>query len=325
MKITRIEYRTVSVPFVSAIREHWGLEYPSTLIWFHTDEGITGLGECSAYHSNIADQAQENAARYVGRRVWDLDIGEEPLPFQCALYDIVGQALGVPVYRLIGRQFRKRVELAYWSPPMPPEVTAAEAERAARAGFKVHKLKARPSTIVKTAELIAKTCGPDFKIRVDPNTLFGNLPTSVRLGRELLGYNVEVYEDPMPFDDLSWYRQLRAKVEPPVARHLGSGRQVFLNMHAEAVDAINCGGSPANIRRSAAMAEAGGLPVWLQMCAFGSCVATTFAAHVASTIPNCTMAIDESHGDMKAVHDIKDGKTPAYAHRYGHKDIICGH
>ena len=53
------------------------------------------------------------------------------------------------------------------------------------------------------------------------------------------------------------------------------------------------------------MAEAGGLPVWLQMCAFGSCVATTFAAHVASTIPNCTMAIDEM--PHIRIDDLSDG------------------
>ncbi len=293
MKITDIEYRTVLVPFVPAIQEHWGLDYPTTFVWVRTDEGITGLGESSAFHSNVADQAEENADRYVGKRLWDLDIGEEPFPFQCAFYDIAGQALGVPIFRLLGPQCRERVELAYWSPPMPPETTAAEAERAARAGFKVHKLKARSATIVETAELITKACGPDFKIRVDPNTQFGDLATSVRLARQLLPYNIEVYEDPMPFDDLSWYRQFRAKAEPPVARHLGSSREVFLNMHAEAVDAVNCGGSPANIRRNAALAAAGGLPVWLQMCAFGTCVATTFVAHVASTIPNCTMALDE--------------------------------
>jgi L-alanine-DL-glutamate epimerase-like enolase superfamily enzyme len=42
-----------------------------------------------------------------------------------------------------------------------------------------------------------------------------------------------------------------------------------------------------------AVAEAGGLPIWVQMFAFGSCVASTFAAYMACTLPNCTMPIDE--------------------------------
>ena len=45
MKITNIEYCTVSIPFIPAIQEHSGMVYPTTLIWVHTDEGITGLGE----------------------------------------------------------------------------------------------------------------------------------------------------------------------------------------------------------------------------------------------------------------------------------------
>ena len=293
MKITSIEYRTISVPFVPAMQEHWGFEYPTTLLWVHTDEGITGLGESNSLQSNISDQADEIAARYVGKNIWDLDLAEESFAFQCAFYDIAGQALGVPAHHLIGPKCRDRVEVAYWSPPMPAEVTIGEAERAAKAGFKVHKLKARAWDIVEIAKGITKACGPDFKIRVDPNTQFGDLPTGVRLARELLPYNVEVYEDPIRFEDLSWYRQLRAKAEPPVARHLGSAREIFLNMHAEAVDAINTGGNVATVRKNAAVAEAGGLPIWVQLFAFGSCVASTFAAHIACTIPNCTMAADE--------------------------------
>jgi len=64
-------------------------------------------------------------------------------------------------------------------------------------------------------------------------------------------------------------------------------------MREEAVDAVNMGGNVAGIRKNAAVAEAGGLPIWVQIFAFGSCVASTFAAHVACTLPNCTMPIDE--------------------------------
>jgi L-alanine-DL-glutamate epimerase-like enolase superfamily enzyme len=283
----------VSVPFVPAIQEHWGVDYPTTLIWVHTDAGLVGLGESNSLQSNVTDQAEALAARYVGRRLQDLDLPAEPFAFQCAFYDLAGQALGVPVHRLLGQKRRDRVELAYWSPPMPAEVTAAEAERAASLGFRVHKLKARSWNIVETARLITAAAGPDLAIRVDPNTQFGDLPTAVRLARELLPYHVECYEDPIRFEDRSWYRQLRAKAEPPVARHLGSARDVFLNLHAEAVDAVNTGGNVATVLRNAAVAEAGGIPVWLQMFAFGSGVATTFVAHVACTIPNCTMPIDE--------------------------------
>lgn len=293
MKITDIEYRTISIPFVPAIQEHWNIDYPTTLIWVHTDEGLTGLGESSSLQGNITDQADAIAERYVGRNFWDIDLASESFAFQCAFYDLAGQALGVPAHKLIGEKYRDSVELAYWSPPMPAEATAAEAERAANMGFRVHKLKARQANIVETARLITAACGPDFEIRVDPNTEFGDLETGLRLARELRPYNIEVYEDPIRFEDLSWYRQLREEVDVPVARHLGAPQGILENIRADAVDAVNMGGNVAGLRKSAAVAESADLPIWVQLFAFGSCVASTFAAHIACTVPNCTMPIDE--------------------------------
>ena len=222
MKITGFEYRTISIPFIPAIQEHSGMEYPTTLVWVHTDEGLTGLGESNSLNSDITDQAAQIAEKYVGKNLWDIDLASESFVFQCAFYDLAGQALGVPAHKLIGEKYRDSVELAYWSPPMPAEATAAEAERAANFGFRVHKLKARKANIVETARLIKEACGPDFEIRVDPNTEFGDLETGLRLAEELRPYNIEVYEDPIRFEDLSWYRQMREQVEVPVARHLGA-------------------------------------------------------------------------------------------------------
>ena len=82
-------------------------------------------------------------------------------------------------------------------------------------------------------------------------------------------------------------------MEVPIARHLGSPQDIYRNMREEAVDAINTGGNGAGIRKNAAVAEADGLPVWLQLFAFGSCVASNFVVHVVCTFPNCTMPIDK--------------------------------
>ena len=96
MKITGFEYRTVSIPFLPAIQEHSGMEYPTTLVWVHTDEGLTGLGESNSLHSDITDQADSIAERYVGKNLWDIDLSSESFTFQSAFYDLAGQALGVP-------------------------------------------------------------------------------------------------------------------------------------------------------------------------------------------------------------------------------------
>lgn len=301
IKITDLEFKTVSVPFLPSLVENWPREefyqfrmtepeYPMTMVWVHTDQGITGVGESMP----IDDQRREAMkAAYVGKRLWQIDLANESTTMQCALYDVAGQALGVPVHKLLGTKCRDRVELAYWSPPMTPRATVEEAERAAHQGFRVHKLKARSFSIVEIAELVSKSCGSDFSLRVDPNAEFGDVPTAARLARELLGYNIEVYEDPIRFDDPSWYRQLRAKCEPPVARHFGAARDVLRFAKAEGIDAINTGGNVKVVRDNATIAEAAGIPIWIQVFAFGSCVGTTLMAHLAATIPNCTMPLDE--------------------------------
>ena len=294
MKIIGFEFRTVSIPFLPAIQEYFGQEYPTTLVWVHTDEGITGLGESNSSHgSNITDSEDSLIERYVGKSIWDIDLSSEGFTLQSAFYDIAGQALGVPAYKLIGPKYRDSVELAYWSPAMPVENTVAEAKRAADLGFRVHKLKARSATIVETARLVKEECGPDFEIRVDPNTEFGDLETGIRLANELIPYNIEVYEDPIKFEDLSWYKELRKHTDVPVARHIGSASEILENIRADAVDAMNTFGNVTGLRRSAAVCEAADIPIWVQVFAFGCCVASTFAAHMVCTIPNCTMPIDE--------------------------------
>jgi L-alanine-DL-glutamate epimerase-like enolase superfamily enzyme len=294
MKITQLEFRTVCVPFTSAIQEFWGWTYPTTLIWVHTDAGITGIGESNSLRSNITDRKEELEKAYVGKDVYTLDVEQESFDIQCALYDIMGQALGVPVHKLIGKKVRDTVELAFWSPPMPPAEMAKEAERARGMGFRVHKIKAhRPRDTKEIVQRITDVCGSEFLLRLDPNTQFHDLPAALRIARSLEGYNIEVYEDPFLFEDMSDYRQFRAKIDVPVARHLGSPREAFLWLKGEAMDMFNCGGNVAGMKTFDALARAAGVPMWGQMFAFGSCIASMFAVHIAATLPACTMALDE--------------------------------
>ncbi len=294
MRITGFEFRTVGIPFIERIEKYRGWDYPTTLIWVHTDEGITGIGESNSLDSNVSDRAEELEQKYVGKDIHHLDVAEEPFYIQCALYDILGQAHGVPIHKLIGPKARDQVELAYWSPPMPPEEMARESERARELGFRVHKVKGhRPDDIFDICRLIDSAVGHEIAIRMDPNTFWGNYSNAVRIASRLEPYNVEVYEDPFPFDDPSQYRQFRGKVTKPVARHLGSERQIFLFLKNEAMDCFNGGGNVGAMKRFDAIARGAGVPMWGQMFAFGSCAASMFAVHIAATLPACSMALDE--------------------------------
>jgi L-alanine-DL-glutamate epimerase-like enolase superfamily enzyme len=294
MKIIGFEFHTVSVPFIPRIEEYWGWDYPTTLIKVFTEEGITGLGESNSLYSNIDARAEELTANYVGKRIEDLNIASEPFDLQCAFYDIMGQALGVPVWKLIGTKYRDEVELVYWTPPMPPEEMARESEDAVKKGFRTHKVKGhRPWDIIPICKLIDEAVGDKLKIRMDPNTQWRDYANAVRIASKLEQYNIEVYEDPFQVGDPAQYREFRAKVTPPVARHLGSPRDVFVWLKNEAMDCFNTGGNVAHMRLMDGIAQGAGCPFWIQVFAFGSCVASTFAVHLAATLQNCTMGLDE--------------------------------
>ena len=244
MKITNIELIEVDVPYIAPIRNVGHADWEHTIARVHTDEGLIGLGEiwqpCRA--------VQPQADGLIGKDPLGMALERASEPWQCALYDIVAQAKGVPVWRLMGDKVRDEVPVAYWSPHLPPEETAREAERAAALGFTVHKLKAHPADIVRQAELIAEaTAGVDYAIRVDPNCGFKYPTTAVRLARELTPYNIECFEDPVEkiAVNYAWYSLLRHKTDIPQALHLLDPYAVLCAVKADAVDCFNLSGNVA--------------------------------------------------------------------------------
>ena len=285
MKITRIELIEVDVPYIAPIRNVGHSDWEHTIVKVHTDEGLTGLGEiwqpCEAVRPGVE--------ALVGSDPLAMDLESAAEPWQCALYDIAAQARGVPVWRLMGDQVRQRVPAAYWSCHLEPEETAREAEKAAALGFRVHKLKARSDDIVRQAEcMTAATAGVEYAIRVDPNCGFRDVPTSVRLARELGPYDIDCFEDPVEKVNVNhaWYCLLRYKTDIPQALHLIEPYDVLRAVKAEAVDRFNLSGNVAAVKRSAAIAGVAGCPVWLQMGGLCLGIQTAFSIHLQATLTN---------------------------------------
>ena len=177
---------------------------------------------------------------------------------------------------------------------MEPHETAAEAEVGQRLGFKNHKLKARSWNIVETARQMKEATGPEYTIGVDPNTQFALLPTAARLADELEAVGtVAVFEDPMLKNNLEWYRMLREKTHIPIALHLGAPTSVLAALKAECIDYVNLGGSAAQVRKAAALAEAADVPCWIQMGGLCTGILAAYSVHLQATLPNATLPCDE--------------------------------
>lgn len=302
MKITAIDCVKVFVPWQPSLQDamrRWRAASGTTpeeedayvLVEAHTDVGIIGIGE----GGRSVEQTKAQAERFLGKNPLEMDPLTHGRPWAHVLFDIIGQALECPVYRLLGGKHRDKVPVAYWSPYLPPAETAKHAEEGASRGFKVHKIKARPWDAAAQVKAIAAAAGPDYAIRIDPNQTFAHPSTVVRIDREVEGYNVECFEDPVDKTRLEWWALLRQKCRVPLALHSSNPMAILNAARHLAIDYVNVGGSPLGILRAAAVAEAAGCPVWLQTEGHCLDIQAAFDAHVGAAIPNATLPYDTLH------------------------------
>ena len=290
MKITQVDLYEVEIPPIPPIAKYFPKIYDTTLCRVQTDEGLEGWGE----HQGKRSTHESTAASYVGQDPLALDPFAQPDVFTCALLDITGQACGLPLHRFFGEKVRDKVPVSYWSCHMEPHETAAQAEVGASLGFTNHKLKARSWDIVETVRLMKEAAGPDYTVGVDPNTEFKLPPVAARLAEELEPFGTVVnFEDPVLKTNLDWYRLLRQKTHIPLALHLGGSDLVLKALKAECIDYVNLGGPAAQVRKSAALAEAADVPCWVQMGGLCLGVLAAYSVQLQSTLANATLPCDE--------------------------------
>jgi L-alanine-DL-glutamate epimerase-like enolase superfamily enzyme len=297
MRITHIETMQVVVPYIPAIRKYRPNEEATRgsilLIRVETDEGIVGWGE--GLRGQNVDKLVPD---WIGRNPFDLVLADLEQPFHTAMYDIVGKALNVPAYRLMGGKYRDKVPVGYWSCYMSPEDTAREAEVGAKLGFTTHKLKARPHDIVQQVDLISRAAGPNYSVLVDPNFTFESLPATLKIARQLEQYNILCFEDPFPWaNNIAQYRLFRQRTDIPLAPHASRLRSdipgdVLNAVREDAADLFNVSGTVASIQKASAIAETAGLPVWHQ--AYGLClgIGGALSVHIGAAVPNATVPGD---------------------------------
>jgi muconate cycloisomerase len=272
---------------------------PKIILKIHTDAGLVGLGETGRGE----DQAGvgRNAEFLKGKNVFDCNLTRLDLPrragytgFEMALYDLVGKALGWPVYKLLGGLAQRKVLVGYWCGRRTPEGMRRVAERAVAGGFTSIKMKAaQGDPVVQAVEVIQKV-SPALKVVVDPNARYRSfqdfLPVGLALDR--IG-NMLVFEDPFNKNDYAGYRELRRQVKTHVALHLGDPRAMIRAIREQACSVFNTGGNPGmgSFVSNCYLAEAAGIPVWHGS---GNDLGIVDAAylHSCAAAPNCTLPSD---------------------------------
>src|SRR5262245_56262282 len=152
MKITDARITVVGAPW----RE-------LTFLELSTDTGLTGVSEVRMVNKTetLVACIRELAPRYVigsdpfdvERLTWNIQRAEYGRPgevaqsalaaFDVACWDLMGQSLGVPVWKLLGGKFRERVAAyanGWYQAERDPEKIASLANRVVARGYRALKL-----------------------------------------------------------------------------------------------------------------------------------------------------------------------------------------
>jgi muconate cycloisomerase len=187
---------------------------------------------------------------------------------EMACVDLASRAMGVPLYTYLGGAVQERVEFNGWIGMLPPDEAAAEATRWLKAGFRSAKIKVG-SGVEADCERVAAVraaVGGAMKLRIDANMQY-DADTSLRLCRMVKQYDLQLFEQPVPKDDLAGMARVRREGGIPVMadESVYDHASLLAVIRASAADYVKFGikqvGGVLRAARMLATAEAAGLPV----------------------------------------------------------------
>ncbi len=296
MKITDIRTYALSAAVNTAFyyAEGWVTRRNSLIVEVSTDDGVTGYGEAMCHGPQPPEMARavvETICRplLLGQDPRDVEVlwdrmyaatqpyGRQGLPINAisgvdvALWDCMGKAFGLPVYKLLGGAFRtclrpyatgffRREGGVY------PEESVEEALRYTADGFTSIKLKIGygPADDARVIRAIRAAVGPDVEIMVDANSAY-TAGSARRLLPVLEECDVAWFEEPLPPDDMEGYRSLKGSVPIAMGECLFAPNGFLPWIEARAADVLQpdiCfSGGFTGCRRILAMARAANLRV----------------------------------------------------------------
>jgi o-succinylbenzoate synthase len=263
MRITAVEAIQVDIPFRQPFVVWRGSvdEKRHVLVRVTTDTGLTGWGEAAPflyYAPETAADAASMVTDFMAREV----IGKDPrdvraiyehfgmldghefakCAIETALWDIVGQAAGLPLYRLLGGAVRPSVPLVTVLHVGEPDEMAREAREWVGKGFRRLKLKVGfgPERDEAMVAKVREAVGDGVLIRVDAEEHYTTKEALV-VARRLERYNLELISQPVARTDWEGMALLRTALAVPLLADEGihSPADVLTCVHAKAADMVN--------------------------------------------------------------------------------------
>lgn len=302
MRFSKYEILPTSIPMAERVREAWTesyrlqgtfqTHYSAVFVRLHTDEGLIGTGESLV----SAAQTETILKRMIGHspvEYWQDDSIQGVL---MAVHDILGQANGISVARLLSSSPKTRIEHTWWTHCLPPQLMASEAKLGASLGYRVHKVKARPwQDPLAQAAAMCEVVPKEYRFWADANSHWGAPTRALHFINELARHpNYFAVESPVQYRNVESFRELKKGKSPlKIAEHMGDDPMTFVNEGL--LQAFVIGGPLGRtMAKRALMAEATGVPLWVE---YGtqSGIAQVYQAHQAAAYPGIEYCITVTH------------------------------
>lgn len=236
MKISHAVIHRFSIPMEPFVIATGTMDYAqNTLIQLHTDSGIYGVGECSAFPMIVGETqdtclvlAREFARLWKGKdplaiedRLTELDafIARNPTiksAFDMALYDLAAKHAGLPLYRYLGgvvRNIVTDITVGIASPAQMADKALAFKNQGAEV-LKV-KLGKEPEADIARIQAIRDAIGQEIPLRIDANQGW-DYGQAIKALRGLEALDIQFCEQPMRSYNDHLLPKLRAETAIPI-------------------------------------------------------------------------------------------------------------
>lgn len=186
---------------------------------------------------------------------------------EMACVDLASRICGVPMHTYLGGAVMPSVEFNGWIGMLPPDEAAVEALRWHKAGFHSAKIKVGSGVDADRDRIAAvrDAVGDTMKLRIDANTQY-DAETSLKLCAKIRQYDLQLFEQPAPKDDITGLARVRRDGGIPVMADetISDHESLIAVIKAEAADFVKFGikqaGGILRAARMLATAEAAGIP-----------------------------------------------------------------
>jgi len=181
-----------------------------------TDEGLTGLGECSAFpmitgetQATCFEMAKDFARLWKGKDALDMAIRLKELDdftafnatiksaFDMALYDLASKKQGLPLYKFLNGN-KKNLETDLTIGINDPELMAETAVGFKNKGVRIIKIKlgTDAESDIRRVRLIREAVGDSIQLRIDANQGW-DYDTACKVLFELGAFDIAFCEQPL--------------------------------------------------------------------------------------------------------------------------------